>query len=289
MNRKKTTEIHIPVLARESLEYLDPKSGDNFIDATLGMGGHSRMILEKTAPNGKILGLDQDAEAIEIAKGNLDIYNDRVLYIQDNFANINNIAVEHGFNKIKGILFDLGMNSWQLDESGKGFSFFKDEPLDMRFTDRGITAAEILNHCSVKDLAKIFYNYGDIKRNWLLAKKICYGRDKSKMSTTSNLLKIIGSNNPKILAPIFQSLRIAVNNECQNLERGLEGAFEIAERIAVISFHSGEDRIVKNFFREKEKEGRLKILTKKPITASEKEVAANPRARSAKLRAGEIR
>lgn len=261
---------------------MEPKSNEDFIDATLGLGGHAQEILKLTSPNGRVLGIDQDEEAISLAKKNLEKYGDRLVAVKGNFAEIEKIAAEYNFLKPKGILFDLGMNSWQIEKAGRGFSFMKNESLDMRFNDWGVTAAEILNRWSVKDLAKIFWDYGDIKKNWILAKKIVHGRERGKIENTENLIKIIGTENPKILAPIFQAIRIVVNDEYRNFERGLEGAAKISEKIIVISFHSGEDRIVKNFFRD------FSIpLTKKPIIASEEEIAQNSRARSAKLRAGE--
>ncbi len=279
--------MHIPVLQKETLEYLDPRPNENFIDATAGMGGHSRLILEKTKPEGKVLGIDADVKSCEKLK-NID----RLIPVNGNFKNLKKIIEERDFKNISGVLFDIGFSSWQIEKSGRGFSFQTDEPLDMRLGESALTAEEIVNNWSEKELEKILKEYGEERFAKKIAKKIIWARQKRPIKTTFQLVKIIQGGMPirrynkiHFATKTFQALRIAVNDELNNLKEALPQALEIINpggRIAVISFHSLEDRIVKNFFKEKKE---LKILTKKPVTASEEEIKANPRSRSAKLRA----
>ncbi|MFH1657388.1 MAG: 16S rRNA (cytosine(1402)-N(4))-methyltransferase RsmH [bacterium] len=280
--------MHIPVLKDEVLEYLNPQANENFIDATIGGGGHSLAILEKTVPQGKILGIDWSPENIEKLK------NDRLLPICDNFANLKNIVRENNFHPVNGILIDLGFSSWHIDESGKGFSFLKDEPLIMRYANNGPTAAEIINSWPEQEITKILKEYGEESFARKISQEIVGQRRKKRIITTTELVEMIKRAIPvwyqhkKIhcATRTFQALRIAVNNELDNLKQVLPQAIEILApqgRLAVISFHSLEDRIVKTFFRENKEV--LKILTKKPITPSLKEIGINPRSRSAKMRA----
>jgi len=269
--------MHIPVLKKEVLQYLDPRPNENFIDCTINGGGHTYSILEKNKPNGKVLGIEIDPEIFKKLKS-----SERLIIIKDSYTNLEKIVKENNFKSINGILFDLGMSSWHLEESGRGFTFLKDEPLDMRYSlENDLTAEEIVNNYSQKEIEKIFKEYGEERFAKRLARRILEQRP---IKSTFQLAEIIRKS--RIYSPnrIFQSLRIAVNNELENLKKGLTQAVEVLKpegRIAVISFHSLEDRIVKNFF----KDSNLNILSKKPTIPSEKEIKINPRSRSAKLRA----
>ncbi|HOK35310.1 MAG TPA: 16S rRNA (cytosine(1402)-N(4))-methyltransferase RsmH [Candidatus Pacearchaeota archaeon] len=291
--------VHIPVLVDEVIQYLNPKPNDNFIDATIDGGGHAIKILEKTEPKGKILGIDLDKKLLENLKfkiQNLKL-DDRLILVNDSFKNLKEITEKYNFKNIAGILFDLGMSSWHLEESKRGFSFQRNETLDMRFnSSQELTAREVVNKWPEYKIEEVLREYGEERYSKRIAKTIVSERRKKPILTTFDLIEIIKKAVPKNYdrgrihpaTRTFQALRIATNQELENLKIALPQALEILEnggRIVVISFHSLEDRIVKNFFREKAKEGKLKILTKKPIRASEKEVQKNPRSRSAKLRA----
>ncbi len=289
---------HIPVLKKEVLEYLDPKPNENFVDATLGEAGHSLAILEKTKPDGKILGIDWGAEMIERLEPRIKDYKlgDRIILIRDCFVNLKKIVEENNFKSINGILFDLGYSSWHIDESGKGLTFQKDEPLDMRLgSGQLVTAEEVINNWKGEDIERILKEYGDERFSKRIAMKIVETRKVKLIKTTFELIEVIRRAFPKtykfgkshFATRTFQAIRIAVNNELENLKIVLPQAIDVLEsggRVAVISFHSGEDRIVKNLFREKAKQGLVKILTKKPIQSSFEEIKENPRARTAKLR-----
>jgi len=271
--------MHTPVLKKEVLEYLDPKPNQNFIDATIGFGGHASAILEKTAPEGKVLGIEWDKDVFEKLEK-----RDRLIAVNDSYANLKEVVEKHGFGPVDGILFDLGISSWDLEESGRGFSFQKDEPLDMRFNPEGntLTAQKIVNTWQEREIAQILWEYGEERFSRVIARRIVQRRKESPIMTTFELKELI----PKRIKPhrVFQGLRIAVNMELENLKAGLEQALEILGengRIAVISFHSLEDRIVKNFFKDN---NNLERLTKKAIKPSDQELEKNYRSRSAKLR-----
>jgi len=286
--------MHKPVLLNEAVQYLNPQPGESFIDCTLGEAGHSLAILEKIQPGGKILGIDIDAESLKKIKPQQGLN-----LVHENFKNLKEIAEKNDFKKVNGVLFDLGLSSWQTEESGKGFTFKKDEPLIMILNGgQVVTAEEIINFWPEESLIKIFWEYGEERFARRIVQKIIQQRKLNPIKTTLQLFEIIKRSIPvsktrrgtavRVAARIFQALRIAVNDELKNLKTGLEQALAILEkngRIVVISFHSLEDRIVKTFFKEKESTGKLKILTAKPITAGEAEIKANPRSRSAKLRA----
>ncbi|MBI2042352.1 MAG: 16S rRNA (cytosine(1402)-N(4))-methyltransferase RsmH [Candidatus Nealsonbacteria bacterium] len=289
--------MHIPVLKEEVIQYLDVKPNDNFIDATCGNGGHSAAILEKNGPKGKVLAIDRSPEQAENCKLKTKSYGARITTVCDNFANLADIAGRESFKNIKGILFDLGVSSWHLEESGRGFSFQKSEPLDMRFNpENQLTAQKILNFWSKPELTKMFKDYGEERFGERIAQEIVNSRQAKPITDTLQLVEVIRRAVPgfykrqkiHFATKAFQALRVAVNQELANIEKVLPQALDIlaAEgRMVVISFQSLEDRIAKNFFREKAKEGKLEILTKKPIIPSLREIKANPRARSAKLRA----
>ena len=289
--------MHIPVLQKEVIEYLDPKPNENFIDCTIGEGGHSLAILEKNGLKGKVLGIDADAEVVKNTKYYIQNteYKDRVVFACDNFVNLKEIVKREKFKNISGILFDLGMSSWHLEESGRGFSFLRNEPLDMRYNlENPLTAEKIVNYWSKPEIEKILREYGEERFAKKIAERIVGSRTKP-IGTTFQLIEIIKSVIPRKyqvgrLHPAtrtFQALRIAVNDELNNLEKTLPQTMNVLNRggrLVVISFHSLEDRIVKNFYRGQTSKD-LKILTKKPIRPSREEIIKNPRSRSAKLRA----
>ncbi len=288
--------MHIPVLQREVLEYLNPNTNENFIDCTLGEGGHTLAILEKNGPKGKILGIDADPN--QIKNCSLKIKNKkRITLIADNFSNLKETVKRAKFGPVDGILFDLGLSSWHLEQSGRGFSFLRKEPLDMRYCQENhLTAEKIINYWSVAEIEKIIRDYGQERFAAQIAKNIINFRQVEPIKTTFQLVEVIKKSIPvyakkrKIhpATKTFQALRIAVNNELDNLQKALPQAVEILRkggRVVVISFHSLEDWIVKNFYKEMFKKGLLKILTKKPIVPQKEEIKINPRSRSAKLRA----
>lgn len=280
---------HISVMLEEVLQYLNLKANKNYIDCTLGLGGHAQEILKKTKPYGKLLGIEQSEKGIEEAKNRLERFQDRIILVKDNFRNFDKIIKENNFSEINGILLDLGLASWQIEDQEIGLSFSKEMPLDMRLDDKlQITAADILNTYREKQIANLFYQFADVRGNRHLAKKIVDKREKKSFQTNTDLIEVVGTNNPKVLAPIFQALRIEVNKELENLNFVLPQILQNIKsgcRIVAISYHSGEDRIVKNFFRANK--DKLKILTKKPLVALDIEIKENPRSRSAKLRAAE--
>ncbi|MAF20165.1 MAG: 16S rRNA (cytosine(1402)-N(4))-methyltransferase [Parcubacteria group bacterium] len=286
--------MHQPVLIKEVLEYLNPQPGENFIDCTFGFGGHSQAILKRISPQGKILGIELNKKTLEHFKPQPGI-----TLTQGSFADLKTIVEKEKFGPVKGILFDLGISSWQIQESGRGFSFQKDEPLDMRTGQGELAAKEIINQWSEEDLIKIFQDYGEERYSRSIAGAICQKRKIEPIKTTSQLVEIIARSVPgkyrrariHWATRVFQALRIAVNNELANLEKVLPEAVKILTkngRLAVISFHSLEDRIVKHYFRQAAQQEFLKILTKKPIRPTQEEVEINPRSRSAKLRAVSI-
>lgn len=302
---------HIPVLLNEVLEYLSPKPGENFVDATLGGGGYTRAILERNKPDGKVLAVDLDTDAID----NLKSLNLKSLILhQGNFSHIDKITEHHKFTNISGIVADIGLSSYELDQAGRGISFKQKEILDMRFDQKGNTvdAKFILNNYDETRIRKIFEDYGEEKFSRQIARKIIDFRSKVKeIHYTTELYEIIESALPKPVKHkaddsarrIFQALRIEVNHELDNLLEFLPKAFDILApggRLVVVSFHSLEDRIVKQYFNELTKgcvcpidfpqcvcgkEPRGKLLTKKIVTATEKELEENPRSKPAKLRA----
>lgn len=284
---------HVPVLLNEVIEYLDPRPNENFIDCTIGGGGHALGILSLTRPRGKLLGIDLSPEAIQNLQSRIHDrgLSRRLILVCDNFTNIRQIVDEYEFTPVDGIVLDLGLSSDLLEQSGRGFSFMRNETLDMRYNSEYtvITAEQIVNQYSKKELNEIFKKYGGERYSWPIAKKIAYKRKKQKIKTTQELSNIVKSAlgrhfHIKSLARVFQALRIAVNNELTNLENVLVHSSDIVEsggRIAVISYHSLEDRTAKRFFKQ---EKILKILTKKPVTPTHGEIEKNKRARSAKLR-----
>jgi len=280
--------IHLPVLEKEVLKYLDPKPNQNFVDCTVNGGGHTKSILKKNSP-GRVLGIEADPEIYsKLERENID----RLVLVNDNYINLEKIIKDKDFNPVNGILFDLGMSSWHVDESERGFSFQKDQPLDMRYNPErtSLTAREIINNWPIKELERILREYGEERFARRIAKNIDLYRQAKEINTTKKLVEIIIKSVPgnwRRIHPAtrtFQALRITVNSELENLRRVLPQAERIIGKegkLVVISFHSLEDRIIKNFLKGSE----LKILTKKPVTAGEEEKKNNRRSRSAKLRA----
>ena len=286
--------MHIPVLLQEVIKFLNPQSNENFIDMTVGEGGYAMAILQYTAPLGKILGIDLDEESLKVAKENLAAFENRAILKQGNYKDIDKIVKEVDILPVSGIVFDLGLGTFQIEDSSRGFSFLRDEPLKMTF-DLGseMSAEKVINESSLELLTKIFQEYGEEKNAYKIAQAIVEERKNKKITRTSELVEIIEKivdgrrNRLHPATKIFQALRIYVNDELNNLKEGLEKSVKILDkdgRIAVVSYHSLEDRLVKKFYKEKEKEGVLKIITKKPITPTKVEILNNRRSRSAKLR-----
>ncbi|MEX2014231.1 MAG: 16S rRNA (cytosine(1402)-N(4))-methyltransferase RsmH [Parcubacteria group bacterium] len=292
--------MHKPVLLHESIEALDLGPAKVFLDGTLGGGGHTREVLRRF-PGVRIIALDQDPEASGLKEEGL-----KVERRTENFGNLDKVLEELGAKYVNAILFDLGLSSDQLESSGRGFSFQNKEPLDMRMSGSGLTAALILNSWDEHAIELILRGFGEEKYSRKIARVIAERREQKPFETTRELVEAVLTAKPRTwrdkipagsrpygragrhpATKTFQALRIAVNEELTNLEKGLEKGFEALGpkgRLAVISFHSLEDRIVKNFFRTRVAEKAARQITKKPITAGEAEREANPRSRSAKLR-----
>ncbi|MBI3337341.1 MAG: 16S rRNA (cytosine(1402)-N(4))-methyltransferase RsmH [Candidatus Staskawiczbacteria bacterium] len=296
--------IHIPVLTKEVLELLKPGRNENFVDCTIGEGGHAAAILEKNGPEGKVLGIDLDPSQILSSRWLETKFKGRIVLANDSYANLQKIIKENNFVPINGILLDLGMSSRHIEELKKGFSFKSDQALDMRYGDlaNDLTAEIILNEWPEDKIEEILKEYGEEKFAGRIAKNIAEERKRARIKSTFQLVEIIRKAIPlkmqhgriHFATKTFQALRIAVNDELNNLKKVLPDIISVLSpggRIAIISFHSLEDRIVKNFFKNKEREnppdGGIEILTKKPLTAGSGELKLNPRSRSAKLRAFE--
>jgi 16S rRNA (cytosine1402-N4)-methyltransferase len=284
--------MHIPVLKKEVLQFLNPQPNENFIDCTINGGGHTAAILEKNRPRGKVLGIELDRELYRRLNSRRA---ERLILVNDSYVNLKEIVKKNNFGPVNGILFDLGLSSWQLEESGRGFTFQKYEPLDMRYDlSQELTAEKILNNYSQEEIERILREHGEERFSKRIAKKIIENRP---IKTTFDLVRVIRQTIPqgqKIhpATRTFQALRIAVNQELDSLERALPQAEDILAsggRLVVISFHSLEDRIVKNFFKKSclpLNKAKLTALTKKPIIPSEQEIKENLHSRSSKLRAG---
>ncbi|MBU0705921.1 16S rRNA (cytosine(1402)-N(4))-methyltransferase RsmH [Patescibacteria group bacterium] len=311
------TELsHTPVLLSETLDLLNLKANKHVIDATLGLGGHSLEILKRIGPRGKLMAFDQDERNLKEAKKRLKKYEKQITFVHSNFEHLAEFVSKYRFQP-DAILFDLGLSSPHIEDPERGFSFMKEGPLDMRYDLRQkLTAEIVVNSYSEKDLADILFYYGEERRSRVIAKRIVHARKNKRITSTLQLVRVIGSTiktkqkparrggiHPATLT--FQALRIYVNRELEVLEKTLEQALKLLKkggRLVVISYHSLEDRIVKNFFRDQTRncicpkelpmcqcqfEKKLYILTRKPIIPSGIEVSQNPRSRSAKLRGAE--
>lgn len=303
--------VHIPVLSEETIGALDVHPWRRYVDCTLGNGGHAAAILEHCSPGGQLLGMDADPEAIKAAQARLDAYRDSIRFVNDNFVNLTAICHKYDFSlpPVNGIFFDLGLSSLQLENSVRGFSFQHDGPLDMRFSpSQKLTAAEIVNNHSETELANLIWTYGEETHSRRIARQIVLARP---LTTTLQLAQVVeravGSRRSRIhpATKTFQALRIAVNQELKNLELALKQAVNLLDfggRLVVISYHSLEDRVVKRFMQREAKacicppatptcvcshKAKMSLINKKVITPSPAEIKANPRSRSAKLRAAE--
>ena len=316
---------HIPVMLEEVLKFLQPSAGGHYVDGTVGSGGHTEEILERSAPNGRVLGIDSDAQALARVERRLAsaVQDGRLVLVHGNFAELARIVDEAGFvSSVDGILLDLGFSSDQMDDPQRGLSFSADGPLDMRL-DRSqeLNAADLVNNASEKELADIFWRYGEEYRSRQIAWRIVRERSRGPITRTTQLARLAAAGvayRPGMIHPatrVFQALRIAVNSELESLEAVLPQMVDVLSagksgdmredggRMVIISFHSLEDRLVKGFMRREAMDcicppgtpvcvcnhkARLRLLTPKPVTPAKEEVLVNPRARSAKLRAAEI-
>ena len=286
----KIIESHSPVLFKEVLEYLNIKKNGIYVDGTVGLGGHSNQILKYLSNKGRLIGVDRDARTLTICKNNLNKKNQNFSLHNDSYDNINSILDSQNIKTVDGILLDLGLSSYQLNDSERGFSFNSNGELDMRFdTSQSTKAKDILNHYETDQLADIIYKYGEERRSRVIAKNIIKVRPLEKISELVEAIRVSTppKNRNKSIARVFQAIRITVNDELKKLDEFLSFFYKnlnMGGIIAIISFHSLEDRIVKHQFKKLEKESVLKIITKRPITPSEKELNLNRRARSSKLR-----
>lgn len=337
---------HVPVMVEEVLKFLQPQAGGNYVDGTVGGGGHTQAILERCAPDGKVLGIDADAQAIARVRERLTDYvnTGRLVLVQGNFVELARIVYEAGFVSVQGIMLDLGFSSLQMEDAQRGFSFSVDGPLDMRLDQsEGESAADIVNRAREQELADIFWRYGEETRSRQIARRIVRARARGAITRTGQLAELAAAGAPYKPGSIhpatrtFQALRIAVNRELEHLEGVLPQILDVLSRgnvllsladtrnrgtarvdneqegsgrqergggrMVIITFHSLEDRLVKEFMRREARDclcppqvpvcvcghkARLRVLTPKPVTPSVAEITDNPRARSAKLRAAEI-
>ena len=317
--------IHIPVMLEEVLKYLQPRAGGQYVDGTIGGGGHTEAILEQSAPGGRVLGIDSDAQALAGVEKRLvsAVRDGRLVLVRGNFAELARIVNEAGFaSSVDGVLLDLGFSSNQMEDPQRGFSFSVDGPLDMRLDQsQELSAAELVNNASEQELADIFWRYGEETRSRQVAWRIVRERSRGPITQTAQLARVVSAGvpyKPGIIHPatrVFQALRIAVNAELERLEAALPQIVDVLSagqtgdaeggggRMVIISFHSLEDRLVKGYMRREAMDcicppglpvcvcnhkARLRLLTPKPVTPAKHEVQINPRARSAKLRAAEI-
>ena len=300
--------IHKPVLFNETIEMLDINPQGIYVDGTAGGGGHSEAILKKLT-TGKLISIDQDPDAIEVVSQRLSGYKNSII-VESNFSNIDKVLSDLSVDKVDGVLLDIGVSSYQLDNAERGFSYHNDAALDMRMSKSGISAYDLVNDLTLQELTEIISKYGEEKFARSIAKAIVKQREVSKINSTLQLAEIIKSAVPESVKrehghparKTFQALRIAVNDELTNLTHGIDKSFEslkVGGRLVIITFHSLEDRIVKNKMAEFakgcvcpsdfpicvcNKKPRAKLINKKPIQASEKELEDNKRSRSAKLR-----
>jgi len=291
--RQSGTQVHVPVLPTEVIFYLNISTDVIYLDGTVGLGGHAALILDHLSPKGHLIGTDRDNEALLLCNKRLSGYPTPVSLFHNSYHNFNAILDELGIDQVNGFLLDLGLSSLQMDSHVRGFSYSTDSDLDMRFdSSQEIKASGILNHLSENDLANVIFQYGEERRSRAIAKSIVKMRP---LTTVFDLVESIRRSTPpnhrdRTLARVFQAIRIKVNGELEKLENFLStfrDRLVIGGRVAIISFHSLEDRLVKHSFKDLAKEGVLSILTKKPVIATNEEMAENRRSRSAKLRVAE--
>jgi len=308
------TPIHIPVMTQEVIANLITKKDGLYVDATLGLGGHTKSILEHTNNQSRIIGLDVDEEAITIAGNNLSKHKSNIVFRNSNFSEIDRVLLDLEIGEVDGIVADLGMSSFQLDSSQRGFSFIRDEQLDMRMDARlRFTAFDLVNEMSVDEISKVLKIYGEERWSRRIAKRIVQRREDKSISSSAELANLVYEAIPKKFHPArihpatktFQAFRIAVNHELDNIEEFIGKAIPFLKkggRLVIISFHSLEDRLIKNLFQNLSspcicppdlpmcgcgKTSEMKIITRSPLVPTEAEVVDNPRSRSAKMRVGE--
>lgn len=312
--KDKEKAIHTPVLLKESIKYLRPMEDGIYIDATLGLGGHTESILEASDYNCRVVAFDVDDQTLAMTSRRLDTYKDNISFVNKNFICIDKVLSEMGITQVDGIIADIGTSSYQLESGGRGFSFLREEPLDMRM-DPGLqfTAYDLINEMNYDELTSLLFKLGEESFSKQIVKSIIKYRKSNPIKTSTELSAIVSNSIPKKFHPkrihpatkTFQALRIAVNNELENLKTFIDKAVKLLKpgaRLVIISFHSLEDRIVKRSFKYYSsscicppdlpacacsKKSELKILTKTPVTPSQSELADNPRSRSAKMRVGE--
>lgn len=286
---------HRPVMLKEILEYLDLKPGNVIVDCTIGLGGHSEEILKKISPGGRLIGIDRDSESLALTEQRLKKINDCYKLVWDDFRNLNKIMSDLEIEEVDGIIFDLGVSSYQLENPERGFSIKSDGPLDMRMDRKSfISAYDLVNSLSEKEISSILKTFGQEHCHNRIANILVKQRNRSPIATTRQLTDVVmqamSYRQRSRIHPAtrtFQAFRIAVNRELEALEIVIEKSINLLKthgRICVISFHSLEDRVVKHKFREFAKAGVLKLFTKKPLMSQAEEVSGNPRSRSAKLR-----
>ncbi|MDR4484188.1 MAG: 16S rRNA (cytosine(1402)-N(4))-methyltransferase RsmH [Nitrospirales bacterium] len=294
-------DVHIPVLVEEICFWLNPLPGGIYVDCTVGIGGTSLKILEKSEKNARIIGLDRDYQAVALAKKALSEYETSVNIIHGNFTHIKDFVQKSGYEKVDGIVFDLGVSSLQLDQSERGFSFSLSGPLDMRMDQtQEVTAADLVNHLPEKELADVIFEYGEERYSRRIARAIVQARSAGPIQTTQALVSVLEDALPyaykkgrlHFATRTFQALRIRVNRELDLLEPALRDAIDLLKdggRVCVVAFHSLEDRIVKHTFRSmaQREHQKVSLLVKKPVIPNMLEIQQNPRARSAKLRVAE--
>jgi len=293
--------MHRPVMSKQVIELLSPRPDGIFVDCTVGGGGHAYQICQCLKGKGRFVGIDQDKDALEYCRGSLKEFDGLVCLVCDNFKNLDEILDDLGIGSVNGILLDLGVSSFQLDNAHRGFSFRGEGPLDMRMDQsQTMTAAYIVNNLPPEELVRILQDFGQERWSRRITRAIIRNREKSPITTTGELTDIVlravpaGSRRFRIhpATRTFQALRIAVNDELEVLKSALEKSLDRLAgggRIAVISFQSFEDRIVKHMFRDNSVQGRLDVLTKKPLYPDDDEIKDNPRSRSAKLRGAQKR
>lgn len=305
------SSFHRPVMVKQVVSWWVTDVQGWYVDATIGGGGHAEALLQRFSPGGRLVGIDRDQEAIDFSRERLRQWQDQILLRQANFHQIKQILAEEGIQEVAGILLDLGLSSHQLDADYRGFSYLRDGPLDMRMDRTQRTGAfHVINTYTEQELQEMIKNYGEERRAGAIARAIVKARRIQKIESTRMLAHIVAGVLPpahlnKSLSRVFQSIRIEVNSELRDLQAALQDGLEVLKpggRLVVLSYHSLEDRLVKQFFRENEnrctcppelpqcichQEGKLKILTRRPLTPAEEEIRVNPRARSAKMRVAE--
>jgi 16S rRNA (cytosine1402-N4)-methyltransferase len=288
--------LHHPVMSREVLSLLDLRAGMTVVDGTVGLGGHALGLLEKILPGGRLIGLDKDAEALENARKNLKAFAKSCFLVHEDFRHLERVLKERGISRVDAVLFDLGVSSYQLDDPGRGFSIKNDGPLDMRMDRKGfISAYDLLNNLTEEEISSILWKFGQERFSRRIAHNIVAARSRSPISSTKQLAQLVADAVPYKMrfyrihpaTRTFQALRIAVNRELDALEEGAKNAAGVLKkggRLCVISFHSLEDKIVKENFRALVKTGNYRLVFKKILQPSQEEILSNPRSRSAKMR-----